>query len=98
MYGKSKLLRTCSDLLKTVLKNCRTLENEVIVQRRSATLKAFDAVAFLAIPVTPYVRKPIRNCVWAVLIDLTNDVFPTHIFVENLWRVVQLSRILVEIS
>ena len=30
---------------KTGLKNCCTLENEAIVQRRSATLKAFDAVA-----------------------------------------------------
>ena len=27
------------------LKKCHTLENEAIVQRRSATLKAFDAVA-----------------------------------------------------
>ena len=32
-------------VLKTGLKNCHTLENEAIVQRRSATLKAFDAVA-----------------------------------------------------
>ena len=31
--------------LKTGLKNCHTLENEAIVHRRSATLKAFDAVA-----------------------------------------------------
>ena len=31
--------------LKTGLKNCRTLENEAIVQRRTATLKVFDAVA-----------------------------------------------------
>ena len=31
--------------LKTGLNNCRTLENEAIVQRRSATLKAFDGVA-----------------------------------------------------
>ena len=30
--------------LKTGLNNCRTLENEAIVQRRSATLKAFDGV------------------------------------------------------
>ena len=30
---------------KLVLKKCRTLENEAIVQRRSATLKAFDSVA-----------------------------------------------------
>ena len=30
---------------KTGLKNGHTLENEAIVQRRSATLKAFDAVA-----------------------------------------------------
>ena len=36
------------------------------------------AVAFLAIPDTPYVRKPIRNCVWAVLMGQTNDVFPTR--------------------
>ena len=64
--------------LKTVLKKWPTLENEAIVQRRSAMLKAFDAVAFLAIPDTPYVRKPIRNCVWAVLLGQTNDVFPTR--------------------
>ena len=32
-------------VLKTGLNNCRTLENEAIVQRRSATLKAFDGVA-----------------------------------------------------
>ena len=68
---------------KTGLKNCRTFENEAIVQRLSATLKAFDAVAlhaaaFLAISDTAYVRKPIRNCVWAVLMGQTNDVFPTH--------------------
>ena len=31
--------------LKTGLKNCHTLKNEAIVHRRSATLKAFDAVA-----------------------------------------------------
>ena len=48
------------------------------MQRRSATLKAFDAVAFLAIPDTLYVRKPIRNCMWAVLMGQTNDVFQTR--------------------
>ena len=32
------------------------------------------AVAFLAIPDTPYVPKPIRNCVWAVLMGQTKDV------------------------
>ena len=32
-------------------------------------------MAFLAIPDTPYVRKPIRSCVWAVLMGQTNDVF-----------------------
>ena len=47
------------------------------MQRRSATLKAV-AVAFLAIPDTPYVCKPIRNCVWAVLMGQTNDVFTTR--------------------
>ena len=47
MYGESKLLRTCGDFfLKTDLKKkCHTLENEAIVQLRSARLKAFDAVA-----------------------------------------------------
>ena len=47
MYGESKLLRTCGDFFENWFKKkCRTLENEAIVQRRSATLKAFDAVAF----------------------------------------------------
>ena len=83
MYGESKLLQTCGDFFENWFnKNCRTLENEAIVQRRSATLKAFDAcvaVAFLAIqPDTPYVRKPIRNCMWAVLMGQTNDVFTTR--------------------
>ena len=32
------------------------------MQRRSATLKAFDAVAFLAIPDTLFVHKPVRLC------------------------------------
>ena len=32
-------------VLKTGLKVCLTLENEAIVQCRSATLKAFDVVA-----------------------------------------------------
>ena len=41
MCGDSKLLRTCGDFFKTGLRNCRTLQNEA----RSATLKAFDAVA-----------------------------------------------------
>ena len=40
MFGKSKLIRTCNHFfLKTGLKKCRILENEAIVQRRSATLK-----------------------------------------------------------
>ena len=57
--------------VKTGYKKCRNLENETIVQRRSATLTAFDAVALQWLSlrfqiVTPYVRKPIRNCGWAV--------------------------------
>ena len=39
MYGESKLLRTCSDFLKSGLNNCRALENEAIVQRRSASMQ-----------------------------------------------------------
>ena len=46
MYGESKLLQTCGDLFfeNSFKKKFRTLENEAIVQRRSATLKYFDAV------------------------------------------------------
>ena len=61
MYGESKLLRTCSYF--TGLKNCRNLENQAIVQGRSATFSS---------------RFAIKNyCVWTVLMGQTNDVFPT---------------------
>ena len=46
MYGESKLLRTCGDFFfENWFKKCRILENEAIVQGRSATLKDFDSVA-----------------------------------------------------
>ena len=43
--------------LKTGLINWRTLENEAIVQRRSATLKACDAVALQWLSVRFQIRR-----------------------------------------
>ena len=48
MANRSCYERAANIFLKTGLKKkCRTLENEAIEQRRSATLQAFDAVALL---------------------------------------------------
>ena len=82
MYGESKLLRSCGDFFKNWFKkNCRILENDTIVQRRSATLKAFDAVALQWLSLRFQIRRTFASefaIVWAVLMGQTNCVFPTR--------------------
>ena len=72
MYGESKPLRPCGDCLnmfEIIVTPFRTLANEAIVQRISYdSFRCCDvAVAYRAIRDTPYVRKPIRKGVRAVL-------------------------------
>ena len=81
MYGESKLLRSCGDFFnwfKTIAAPMRARRLCSVVNYAEAV----DAVAFLAIPDTPYVRRPIRNCVWAVLMGQTNDDFPTVLYIN----------------
>ena len=79
MYGDSKLLRMCDDFF---LKNWTKKNAAPLRMRRLYSVGQLRccgvAEDFLAIRDTPIVCKPIRNCVWAVLMGQANDVFPTR--------------------
>ena len=100
MYGESKLLRTCGDLFKHVLKTVtpfQTLANEAIVQCISyGSFRCCDvAVAFFVIRDTPYVRMPIRKCVRAVKVArLLSQSARGHWFVSQTHGGISLKNIL----